>query len=291
MTIAQVTPSADLIDAYLTHLRQLDRSTRTIGDWRRILTAADRELPQGLDSASEDELRAWLYRDEWGKSTKATYYTALRSFYKWAVGVAPDTIGLHTDPTARLDRPHPPRGRPRPIADQHLQVVLTRGRNPFRLWALLAAYAGLRAIEIARLDREHVTEHTVTIVAGKGDRPGIVPCHPRVWAAIRDLPPGPVARSKIGRRLSERTISARFGVYVRRELGLPHGVSLHPCRHWAGTEVQRASGDVRVTQEFLRHASVASTMIYTAVSDRHLHDAVMALPAADDDPCAARPDG
>jgi integrase/recombinase XerC len=177
------------------------------------------------------------------------------------------------------------------MSDEHLQVVLTRARDPYRTWALLAAYAGLRAIEISRLDREHVTEYTVTVVSGKGDQPGIVPTHPRVWAAVRDLPPGPVARSRLGRRLSERTISARFGVHCRDVLGLPHGVSLHPMRHWAGTELQRGNGDVRVTQEFLRHASLSSTMIYTAVSDRHLRAAVMALPTIDADPCAGRTDG
>jgi integrase/recombinase XerC len=285
------TPSADLIDAFLAHLAGRDRSARTVGDWARILAHADAELPFGLESADEQEIRTWLYRDGWSRSTKATYYTALRSFYRWSVEVAPDTIGLHTDPTARIERPKPPRGRPRPMADEHLNVILAQGRDPYRRWAVLAAYAGLRAIEIARLDREHVTEHTVTVISGKGDAPGIVPTHPRVWAAVRDLPPGPVARSRLGRRLSERTISARFGVYVRTQLGLPHGVSLHPGRHWAGTEVQRASGDVRVTQTFLRHASLASTMIYTAVSDRHLQAAVMALPTVDADPCAGRTDG
>jgi integrase/recombinase XerC len=151
---------------------------------------------------------------------------------------------------------------------------------------LLAAYAGLRCIEISRLDREHVTEHTIT-VAGKGDQAGTVPTHPHIWAAVRHLPPGPLVLDRHGRRMRERTLSTRFSHYARLKLGLP--VSMHQMRHWAGTECQRAVGDVRVTQEFLRHESITSTMIYTQVSDRQLVAAVNSLPTIGAGPNGASP--
>lgn len=281
------TPSRDLIDGYLTYLRQCDRSRRTIGERRRLLTQADTELPYGLESASEQELRQWLYRESWARSTKATYHTAIRSFYRWAVTIAPDELGLHTDPAARLERPHPPRGRPRPVTDEQLGHILARAALPYRLWALLAAYAGLRCVEVSRLDREHITEQAIT-VHGKGDKIAAVPTHPRVWHAVRSLPPGPVALDRHGRRLDERILSTMFSAHCRR-LGLA-GVTLHRLRHWAGTECQRLVGDPRVTQEFLRHEALSSTMIYTQVSNRRLRDAVMALPAVDGDPSGGRTD-
>jgi site-specific recombinase XerC len=35
-------------------------------------------------------------------------------------------------------------------------------------------------------------------------------------------------------------------------------------RHWFGTSVYRASHDIRLTQELMGHASVATTQLYTA---------------------------
>ena len=57
-------------------------------------------------------------------------------------------------------------------------------------------------------------------------------------------------------------------------------VTMHRMRHWFGTMIQREFGDLRVTQECLRHANVSSTQIYTQVSDQQRVRAIdtLALP-------------
>ena len=55
--------------------------------------------------------------------------------------------------------------------------------------------------------------------------------------------------------------------------------SAHSLRHFYGTQTLRSSGgNLRVTQELMRHASPATTAIYTKVDDEQMRAAVDALP-------------
>lgn len=265
----------DLIADYLEWLRQRGQSTRTIDARRDILTRAHTDLPHGLPAATADELAAWLYRDSWSAGTRETYHGAIRSWYVWAC--QPDDPRLDFDPSALLPRPARPRRLPRPVTDDQLRRILTEAADPYRLWSLLAAYAGLRCIEIAGLDRTDITRRAITIRRGKGGRPGVVPTHPAIWTAVAPLPPGPLAVTDRGDRASAQWVSIRTALHFRRQLGMP-GVALHRLRHWCGTEVYRRTRDIRVTQELLRHASPATTAGYTLVDDEERVAAIHALP-------------
>ncbi len=265
-----MTPTADLIEAYLTHLRMLSRSPRTIDARRYILSRADTELPYGLDQANHDELAAWIYQDHWSAQTKSTFRAAVRSFYQFCAGRY-----LDDDPSADLPAPRVPRGVPRPVTDDELARLLAASTEPIRLWALIAAYEGARCIEISRLTRADITEQ-VTYLDGKGDKPRAVPTHPDVWAAVRDLPDGPIAVVD-GHPATPRQISTRAAVYWSQTLGM-RGVSMHRLRHWFLTQAHRVTRDIRVTQQLAGHASPGSTAIYTQVADVDMQTAVMALP-------------
>jgi integrase len=265
---------ATLVDQYLEWLRIRECSARTINDRRRILTIIDRELPEGIDRATADEIKEWLYRDTWSTWTRATYYGAIRGLFVWATN--PADPRLDYDPTALLPRPPARQCLPKPITNAELVTILTKAAEPYRTWALLGAYEGLRCMEIAGLDREHVTEETTTIARGKGGKPGIIPTHPAVWMAVQDLPSGPVAVTKHGLRASAQYVSIQALLYFRT-IGL-RGVSMHRLRHWYGTELYRRTKDLRRTQELLRHSSPNSTMIYTLISDEERQEAIRALP-------------
>lgn len=264
----------DLIDEFAVYLRRAGRSADyTIRDWRATLTRADRQLPHGLDNASDDEIEEWLGRDGWSAATRYAYWSCLRAFYRWATR----TRRLRIDPTEYLDRPRRPRGVPRPCTDAELAHILDHAQEPIRTWALLAAYGGLRCIEISRLDREHVTPGGIRL-HGKGDKWRVVPAHPLVVEAVAGLPPGPVAASSVtGRRLSGRSVSARAVTHFHGDLAMP-GMSLHRLRHWCLTRVQEVTGDIRVTQEIAGHASPATTAVYTLVTDERRVQAIAGLP-------------
>jgi site-specific recombinase XerD len=49
-------------------------------------------------------------------------------------------------------------------------------------------------------------------------------------------------------------------------------------RHTGATSIQRHGRDLRVTQRWLRHSSVATTEIYTEVAEDDMHEALGGLP-------------
>lgn len=266
----------DLISGYLEWLRIRDCSARTIGARREILRRIDRDLPYGICRATSDEITAWLYRPEWSRSTRATYYGAIRGLFIWATD--PRDPKLDFDPTALLPRPRPPRHLPKPVSDDQLARILTQAADPYLTWCLLACYEGLRCVEIAGLRREHITEDTTMIVRGKGGEPGAVPTHPAVWQHVRDRPAGPIAVTRTGEQANARYVSLHGLLYFQRQLGM-RGVSMHRLRHWFGTHVYRETQDFRTTQELLRHRSPQSTVGYTLITSEERAAAIHALPS------------
>lgn len=271
MTPAHIpSPTGDLIVNYLRYLRVCNRSPRTIQARCDILTRIDLELPYGLWQATEDEIMDWVFRDDWSTQTKATYLGALKSFYGWAVGRV-----LDFNPTLEIPMPKVPARVPRPVTDGQLRLILTTAHEPYRWWALLAAYLGARCLEIARLTRQDITPQ-VTYLTGKGDKQRAVPTDRDVWTVAQSLPPGPVATVE-GVPVDERYISIRFAIYCRRQLLLP-GVGMHRLRHWYLTKVTESSGDPRLAQVLAGHSSLNTTMGYLQVAGGRMRTAVDSLP-------------
>lgn len=264
-----------MIDAYLEHLRRAGRADSTIDARREILRRFNRSLPYGVGQTTTDELAERLYRDDFSANTKATYYICLRSFYDWAT--LPSDPWLSFDPTVELEPVRTTKGIARPVTDEQLRRILAEAPDPIRLWALIAAYQGLRCIEISRLDREHITEQALIVVKGKGGRARVHDADPYVWAAVRDLPPGPIAVMPSGQRATPFEISATAALHFRRQLKMP-GVSMHRLRHWLGVTTQRTYKDIRVTQAVLGHVSLQSTQIYTDATAEQQRAARAMLP-------------
>lgn len=262
------TPQLDLIVAWQEHMRLAGKSGYTIESWGHALQRAHDQLPYGLDGASGHDLMHWLAHPDWSRATRASYRSALVSFYQWACD--PADPQLDSDPAIHLPRIRRDTALPRPCGDDELAHILANAAEPYKLWALLAAYEGARCIEISRLDRNDITE-AATRLHGKGDKRRTVPTHPDVWDAVAALPGGPIA-DRDARRISRD--AQRHLVQV---VGLP-AMSLHRLRHWYLTTIQRLHRDLRVTQELAGHSSPDTTAVYTAVADDQRVAAVMSLP-------------
>lgn len=279
MTASTIRPMCDLIEPHLRHLVAAGFSANTVDDRRSVLRRVDRDLPMGIVDATVPELDDWLAQFNTNQ-TKATYYGHIVGFFSWACGG--DDPWLDWNPTTNLKRPKVQRTVPRPVSDEQVGVMYAEAREPFRLFGLLGAYAGLRAFEISGIDRGDFTPEWI-YVHGKGGKHATVPTHELVWRAVQALPRGAVARGKTGVRLSPTRVSSLFGREMRR-IGL-EGVSLHRLRHWLGTRsLQGPGGNLRTTQELLRHSSPATTAIYTQVTDEQRRSAVSALPVPTDTP-------
>ena len=266
----------DLIDAHLDYLRAAGQSDRTHGERQEVLRRLHNELPYGLAFAETAQLDAWLAQPGWSGWTRYTYAGHIRAFYRWAARGA----HLPSDPALDMVRPAHPRSIPDPVTDEELAAALRLSADPWFIGVVLAAYAGLRADEIARCRREDVSAERIHIPRGKGGHPGSVPTHAYLWSVVENRPPGPLFVSrKTGRAVVGRSLPAAARRHFDR-IGLPD-VHLHRLRHWYGTTIQQLGGDIRVTQECLRHASLASTQGYTLVASGRRSAAVALLPVLD----------
>lgn len=265
---------SDLIEDHLRWLRAGGTAEKTIADRVQLLRHADRHeaLPYGLDQAHRDEIAAYLGRrlSAWSRST---YWSHLWGFYEWAVLAAELTL----NPMVGLRRPRGGHTLPHPVSDDELEVAFARSpAQPWRMAVMLAAYAGLRASELRRLDRADVTAERITVRAGKGGRDGYVDTHPLLWDYVRDRPPGPLVRSSRGDPLGVNYFRNQCRHW--RRIGLA-GVHLHRFRAWFATTQLREGVDIRIIQELMRHESLATTAIYTQVTSEQRRFAIRTLPA------------
>jgi integrase len=193
---------------------------------------------------------------------------------------------LDWNPLGYIERPKAPVGVPHPVSDAQLEHVLARAGRPYRTAFLLAAYAGMRASEVAAATREQISEPLIRI-HGKGDKTRVVPNHELILAELPHLPGGPIIARPNGLHYAGDNVSRMMSAYLT-EIGLPQ-VTLHWFRHWFATTMLRGGRedapdeqlrpmDLRTVQELMGHASPAVTMIYTKVSDRQRRLAICTLP-------------
>jgi integrase/recombinase XerC len=260
-------------------------SEETIHDRVALLIRLDRELPLGLVEATVEELEEWLAGPttgrRWSRQTTATYYSHIVGFFRWAADGS-RYPHLSFDPSTSLTRPRVPRTVPKPLSDEQVAKLLDGLDEKRRLYLQLAVYAGLRCCQISALDREDITEQTITVRA-KGGGENVIPTHPEVWRAVQGLPSGPVARRADGERATPQNVGVGTAKAMEKVLR-QRRVSLHRGRHHFATKLLTpreqggAGANLRTVQELLGHASPSTTAIYTQITDEQRRLAVNALP-------------
>jgi len=270
------------------------RSAATAKAYRSDVTAfvdwAGRGGHAGPDQVDRMLLRRYLAHlgtRRYARATVARKAAALRAYFGWCrhTGV------VATDPAQRLSAPSGGGRLPQVLAQPDLDRLLDEpppapagtpvtGAVVLRDQAVLELLyaAGLRVAELCGLDRAGVDlpGRTVTVI-GKGDKERRVPVHQQCAAALdqwlsagrRHLagPSSPVDAvflNRRGHRLGPRD--------VRRILDArsPVAPPPHALRHTFATHLLDGGADLRVVQELLGHASLATTQVYTHVSKERL---------------------
>jgi integrase/recombinase XerD len=210
--------------------------------------------------------------------------SAVRTFHRFALreGLTED------DPTAGVVRPRLPRGLPHPLTVGEVAAVIDApppgsptGVRDRAILELLYG-AGLRVSELTGLDVDDVDlEEGAVRVLGKGSKERDVPigrmARDAVGAYLRTSRPalasarsrGALFLNTRGGRLTRQSC-ARLLAEHARAAGVRRTVTPHDLRHSFATHLLEGGADVRVVQELLGHASVATTQIYTLVTTEHL---------------------
>ncbi len=205
------------------------------------------------------------------------------------------------DPTGRLRPPKTPQRLPKALTIEQVEALLdAAGPAPgdeatetgeaglirLRDRALLELlYAtGARVSEIVQLDVDDLANGDVLRVRGKGSKERIVPIGSYARAAVDAyLARARPELSRRGRATPRLFLGARGAPLSRQSAwliiqqaaeraALTAHVSPHTLRHSFATHLLQGGADVRVVQELLGHASVATTQIYTHVTVDALRD-------------------
>lgn len=268
-----------IIDAYRRSQRARGLSIATIRCYRILYTTfagwcARRSLT--LTTVEREHIEEWLGLTPLTNRTRGLYVTRLDVLFRWMV-----EEGLRDgSPCARIPKPKLPRSIPRPVPTAGLHDALEVAEPRTALMLSLAAYAGLRRAEIAGLCRENVLDERdppLLLVWGKGNKERLVPIGPVLRDAMAryGLPTsGPVFPGPDG-CLSPQSVGLIIAKHLRA-CGVD--ATAHQGRHWFASQLYRASGDLRVTQELMGHASPTTTAIYAAWSPAKGVAAIAQLP-------------
>jgi integrase/recombinase XerC len=140
--------------------------------------------------------------------------------------------------------------------------------------------SGLRLQEVLSLSLDDVrTVQGEIRVLGKGHKERVVPVGQSAanalehWMTLRPALDQQqcslVFIGKSGQPLGARTVQRRLDARARAA-GVDQHVHPHALRHSAATHLLESSGDLRAIQEFLGHASLSTTQIYTHLDFQHL---------------------
>jgi integrase/recombinase XerD len=265
-------------------------------DLRRYVAFLDQrgiERPDEIDASDVRSFVASLSASTHGPA-EAPYssasvvrtLSAVRSFHRFLVR---DGV-LTTDPTSDVRRPRLPRSLPKAIPLGDVERLLAApdeatasGARDRAILELLYG-AGLRISELTALDVDDVDlEEGSVRVLGKGGKEREVPVGRHAREAVsaylvrgRPLLAGPRSRGALflntrGGRLTRQSCARILESHVRAA-GIERRVTLHGLRHSFATHLLEGGADVRVVQELLGHASVATTQVYTLVTKEHLRE-------------------
>ncbi|MDY4263122.1 MAG: tyrosine-type recombinase/integrase [Schaalia hyovaginalis] len=254
--------NADL-DSWIVYMTARSLSPATIEERTRLVNQIYRETTLDPRTLTADRITIWLATRH-APMTRHTYYLHLRAWFKWLVL----TDRRLDNPMDKVEPPRRPPHRPRPCTDSQMRAVLALNlRESTRMKILLAAFAGLRIHEIAKIHGHDLNRVDGLLeVCGKGGRTEIVPLHPYLlsraaiyptsgyWFPTPGDPSHPVTPRSVGDVITKAF--DRTGAHV----------TAHQLRHWFATSLLANGVDTRIVQTLMRHQDLATTAIYVGVS-------------------------
>ena len=272
------------------------RAANTLAAYRRDLRAYESWLAcrgVGLGQVAEDDVTAYVAHLGAAGRAPATVARALvtvRSFHRFLV----DEGHTDADPTGEVGSPRVPQGLPKALTEEEVASLLgavvgedATGRRDRAILELLYG-TGMRISELVGLSLGDVSEDDgVARVFGKGAKERVVPLGRYARFAIAEWLTasgrGAMAPARWARRGDAEALflNARGGRLSRQgawgivrryadRVGLGDRLTPHVLRHSCATHMLDHGADIRVVQELLGHASIATTQVYTRVSTERL---------------------
>lgn len=285
-----------LIDKYLKYLAvEKNASKHTITSYRNdlesflIFTADVEETdPEKVDLSSITRLsiRLWLgdlSENGMAKSTIARKVAALRSFFKYCFKRG----HIEKNPAHLLVVPKKDKSLPKTATvediERMMDAVNTETTRGLQNRAILELFygTGMRLSELTGLNRTDIDlKQNQVIVKGKGNKQRIIPLGKTVSDVLKEfIEKRPelygdrtdadakkalfIAAS--GQRMYDRAVGLIVEKYFKKTSEVTQK-SPHVLRHSFATHMLDNGADIRIIKEFLGHANLAATQVYTHTS-------------------------
>ena len=260
-------------------------------DFYRWLAAAGL-WARGLDALGSREMRDFVIEGQrrFDRRTLHNHASGLRTFFKFWLRRG----RLRRNPLAGVPLPKLEKRLPKFLTEEQMKLLLAGPQRlldagsaeAFTAWrdrlAMELLYGGgLRVSELVGLNHGDVDPASgVARVRGKGGKERLCPLGRVAVAVLRKFrrefqgragPDDPVVATPAGRRMGPRSIQLMLKRYLALA-GLPHDLTPHKLRHAYATHLLNAGADLRLVQELLGHAQLATTQVYTHVSVARLKD-------------------
>ncbi len=288
---------------FLEHIEiEKGRSLKTVENYEHYLGRFLNDFfkknnPKDITPEVIREYRLWLNRQSTGnnrktgdtlkKKTQNYYLIALRAFLKYiakrGVTTLPaDYIELAKTGERSLDL----------ISEQELQRIFTapdtdkdpetKARGKAVLELLFST--GLRVSELCALTRDIDLHQDELSIRGKGGKVRVVfisdsaKSNLKTYLNLRKdmedalfVKVGKEKAKKESGALTSRSIE-RIVKHYAIKAGVSKKVTPHVIRHCFATDLLRNGADLRSVQMLLGHANIATTQIYTHITDQHLKE-------------------
>lgn len=282
---------------FLEHLEiEKGRSLKTVENYdhylSRFLDFTKVKSPKSITDDSIREFRLWLNRQSVGttsetlkRKTQNYYLIALRAFLKYLrkreiESISPERIELAKVSQRELDlitSTELERLMKAPVGE-----TLTSLRDRAMLELLFST--GLRVSELCSLNNDIDLGRDELSVRGKGEKIRVVFISPSAKTAVKAylakrkdmdealfVQMGKNAKAAKELRLSPRSVE-RIVKHYAIKAGITRKVTPHVIRHSFATDLLQNGADLRSVQAMLGHANIATTQVYTHVTDKHLRE-------------------
>lgn len=275
------------IDNFLTYISNKDYSKETIRGYQEdlldFLLFSKNKKVKDITYSFIREYLSYLYNQKYTSRTISRHISALKSFFKYLMqeGI------IQSNPMTLVSNPKLDKKLPNYVNYQDLETLLSIPdrqdklglRNALILELLYST--GVRVSELVGIKIQDIDFHNERIlVLGKGNKERYVlfgdKCKELLKLYLKESRPILLKKStdilllnKNGTPLTDRGVRLIIDNIVN-ESALKLNVTPHTLRHTFATHLLNEGADLRMVQELLGHSNIATTGIYTHVSNEHL---------------------
>lgn len=287
--MAAVTQVQKYLTDYLDYLEiERNRSVKTSENYGRYLKAflafAKVAKPEEITESVVRSFRLDLARRDLSKATQSYYVIALRNFLKYLAKRDVKTLTAE-----KIELPKTEKRVIEILDERDLELLLnapySEGLRGLRDRALVETLfsTGLRLAELRSLDRRIDIDRGELSVRGKGGKLRVVFLSDGAKTALRDyikkrsgdledaLFVGISRSGKVLGRISARGIE-RIIEQQAKKAGIAKRIHPHQLRHSFATDLLVNGADLRSVQEMLGHSNIATTQVYTHLTNKQLRE-------------------